>query len=271
MRVSFSSSLSTSPDEHVLGEIQRESGRHDLVARLRIGVFRQFAQHDDVRIHAVPVDRTEVIGPGEPAAGAERSVEHRHGHRIPVRAIDHIAHHRAGGRKEGHLGLYAVPQAAVERDEVLLPVDRVGHHRGDSEAVFRLADPLQATVQTARRHDLLVPGQPLLELRDAVEQHAVLAAQREIAVYAGHQAVHAAGQLVRASQQPRLRIMGRVRIVTDGQRLQHHEQHRHIHAANELDQFAQSLFPLIQIADRGPQFRFVCASNPARPFRPPPP
>ena len=227
------------PDEHVLGEILRESGRHDLVARLRIGVFRQFAQHDDVRIHAVPVDRTEVIGPGEPAAGAERGVEHRHGHRIPVRAIDHIAHHRAGGRKEGHLGLYAVPQAAVERDEVLLPVDRVGHHRGDGEAVFRLADPLQATVQTARRHDLLVPGQPLLELSDAVEQHAVLAAQREIAVYAGHQAVHAAGQLVRASQQPRLRIMGRVRIVTDGQRLQHHEQHHHIHAANELDQFAQ--------------------------------
>ena len=85
---------------------------------------------------------------------------------------------------------------AVERDEVPGPVDRIGYDRGGGKAVFRLADILHIAVQPLGGRGLLVLGQPLLELRDAREQHPVLTPQREVVAYACKESVHAADHLV---------------------------------------------------------------------------
>ena len=65
---------------------------------------------------------------------------------------------------------HAVLTSAVERDEVLRPVDRVGHDRCRDEAVFRFADVLHIAVQPRVGFGLLVLGEPLFELCDAAQQ-----------------------------------------------------------------------------------------------------
>ena len=105
------------------------------------------ARRGSPRSWPVPTDRAVIFGVGELAAGPERGVQHRHRHGVAFRAVDDVAGHRAVGREDGHLFDHAVLTSAVERDEVLRPVDRVGHDRCRDEAVFRFADVLHIAVQ----------------------------------------------------------------------------------------------------------------------------
>ena len=227
-------------DQHVGGKILRESGRHDLLSGLRVGVFRQLAEDHHVLVQPVPIDRAVIFGVGELAAGPERGVQHRHRHGVAFRAVDDVAGHRAVGREDGHLFDHAVLTSAVERDEVLRPVDRVGHDRCRDEAVFRFADVLHIAVQPRVGFGLLVLGEPLFELCDAAQQQPVFVSEAEVTPYAREKSVHASRHLVRPCEQPGLGVVGGVGVVADGRDLQRHEQHHDVDASYELEQFAQS-------------------------------
>jgi len=135
---------------------------------------------------------------------------------------------------------HAVLTSAVERDEVLRPVDRVGHDRCRDEAVFRFADVLHIAVQPRVGFGLLVLGEPLFELCDAAQQQPVFVPEAEVTPYAREKSVHASRHLVRPCEQPGLGVVGGVGVVADGRDLQRHEQHHDVDASYELEQFAQS-------------------------------
>ena len=187
-----------------------------------------------MRVGAVPVDRTEIIGAHQLAAGAERSVEHRHRHRIALRTVDHIARHRAVGGQQRHLLGHSVAAAAVEDDEVLRTVDRIRNHRRGDDAVFRDSDVLHVAVQPRGGLGLLVHGQPLFHLGHVREQVAVLASERKVMPDVREHAVHAADHLIRTRQQPGLRVVGRVGVIADGYHFEHDEQHHDIDASDKL-------------------------------------
>ena len=221
-------------DQHVGREILRKPGRHDLLPGLRVGILGQLVQHHRMLVAPVPVDRAEIIGAGELAAGPERGVEHRHRHGIALRAVDDIPRHGPVGRQHGHLFGDPVAAAAVEHDQVLCPVDRIGRYRSGHDAVFRNPDILHVAVEPGRGLGLFVHCQLFLHPGDMRQQLTVLAPERKIVPDTREQPVDAPDQLVGTCQQPCLGVVGRVGVIADGYCLEHDEQHHDIDASDKL-------------------------------------
>ena len=119
------------------------------------------------------------------AAGAERGIENRHGHRITIRTADDVAHHGARRGDDGRFGRYLEIASLVERQQVLLLVDRVGHDAGGRVAVGT-RQGRSHRVEGGEERLLAIERQFVFERRDPFEQASVFVGQ-------GEEAFHAAG------------------------------------------------------------------------------
>lgn len=168
------------------------------------------------------------------AACTECGVENRHGDRIALRTADDIPHHSARGSDDGRFGCDFVVEALVEREQVLLPVDRVGDHAGGRVAIGT-RDGRSHRVERGVERLFAVQREFVFERNDPFEQLPVLGRQGEEAFHAGKCAVDSACQPVGLREDARLREMRRVRIVTDRHRFDDDEQERDVNAPQEFE------------------------------------
>ena len=168
------------------------------------------------------------------AAGAERGIEDRHGHRITIRTADDVAHHGARRGDDGRFGRYLEIASLVERQQVLLLVDRVGHDAGGRVAVGT-RQGRSHRVEGGEERLLAIERQFVFERRDTFEQASVFVGQGEEALHAAESAVDSARQPVRLREDTCLREVGGVRIIIDRHRFDDDEQKRYISAPQEFE------------------------------------
>ena len=153
-------------------------------------------------------------------------------------------------------------RAAVQNEEVFGFVDRIRNDRSRNSPVLAVFDvaAMVAVLFRVQRIRLLdgrrvrcvedkgvdaeigqcrsfVVCKAFLQRSGVCEQFAVFSFQLEITADSGQCVLASADDLRRLGQQPGTCIVGRTGVVTDHDRLQQNEEHDHIGAAYEFDQF----------------------------------
>jgi len=209
-------------------------------------VFCDFGQHDVFVTRAVPRNRSEIVGSFDLSARFEAAVQHRHTHGEMIRTVHYVTRDAPVGH-DRHIGLQAVFDAAVQRDVVLLPDDRVVDDPSREVSELPSAgDRIFGEKQRVRRYGRVAAVAPqtvefVFQQRYPGSQRCILLFQVQVAVQSRYLRIDTAYNIVGGGNQLRFRVAGAVCVIVYRKRFENDEDQYEMDLLDEQEKLDHSL------------------------------